>query len=260
MLEVIQGLWIGESLSPIEQLSIKSFLANGHPYHLYIYQDVKNIPKGVTIMDANEIVPQNKIFTYQTSWGKGSYAGFADYFRYHLLFHKGGWWFDTDVVCLQPINLSTEVIIGTSYEGKWGVVANANALKFPKGSSFVGKCIEYCESIDRTTIKYGQIGPHLIQRFVKEMGYQEFQVPYYFFNPISWSAIGVHVFQKRNFLNEIKEQIRPFLKPSSIHGRYLHRDSYTVHLWNEVWRNSGLKKEDAFHPSSLVEKLKQKYL
>lgn len=260
MNEIIQGLWIGDRLSAIEQLSIKSFLANGHPYHLYVYEEIKNIPSGTTIKDANEIIKQNRIFKYNSSWGKGSYAGFADLFRYHLLFKNGGWWFDTDVVCLRPINLQQEIIIGTSYEGQWGVIPNANPLKFPKNDPFIQRCIEYCESIDLNNIQYGQIGPHLVQGMVKKLGYQDYQAPYYYFNPIAWSAISLHVFIKRNLKNEIKELIRPFIKPSTVHGRQLHKDSYTVHLWNEVWRQSGLSKEATYHPSSLIEKLKRKYL
>lgn len=34
---VIQGLWVGGSLSRLEKLSIQSFLAYGHEYHLYAY-------------------------------------------------------------------------------------------------------------------------------------------------------------------------------------------------------------------------------
>src|SRR5258706_6206464 len=39
--KIIQGLWIGPTLSQMEQLSIASFLANGHEYHLFVYDDVK---------------------------------------------------------------------------------------------------------------------------------------------------------------------------------------------------------------------------
>ena len=41
MKQIIQGLWIGSELSMMEQLSIASFLKNGHDYHLYVYGDVK---------------------------------------------------------------------------------------------------------------------------------------------------------------------------------------------------------------------------
>ncbi len=37
--DVFQSLWIGAELSAMEQLSIRSFLANGHEFHLYTYQE-----------------------------------------------------------------------------------------------------------------------------------------------------------------------------------------------------------------------------
>jgi hypothetical protein len=33
----------------MERLSIASFLANGHPYHLFVYNDVRHIPAGVIV-------------------------------------------------------------------------------------------------------------------------------------------------------------------------------------------------------------------
>ncbi len=53
--KIVQGLWIGNKLSLLEQLSLKSFMANGHEYHLYIYDDVENIPEGTIWFLAKEI-------------------------------------------------------------------------------------------------------------------------------------------------------------------------------------------------------------
>jgi hypothetical protein len=74
---IIQSLWIGGHLSKVEQLCIKSFLDNGHEFHLYIYDEVKNIPTGTIICDGNAILNKEDIFTYQSGWGKGSVSGFA---------------------------------------------------------------------------------------------------------------------------------------------------------------------------------------
>jgi len=103
---IIQSLWIGDELSSIEKLCINSFLKNGHPFHLYTYSNVKGVPKGTTILDANTIIPKSKIFRY----ANGSVACFADYFRYKLLFDKGNWWVDTDVICLKPFNFKEKYV------------------------------------------------------------------------------------------------------------------------------------------------------
>jgi len=61
----LQGLWIGPELSLMEQLSISSFLQNGHDYHLYVYDEVKNVPAGTVVRNANEILPAVRIFQYK---------------------------------------------------------------------------------------------------------------------------------------------------------------------------------------------------
>ena len=47
MSEVIQALWIGPSLSSMERLAVRSFLANGHEVHLYAYGEVEGVPEGI---------------------------------------------------------------------------------------------------------------------------------------------------------------------------------------------------------------------
>ena len=85
----------------MEQLSIASFLQNGHEYHLYVYDAVRNVPARAVIKDANEVLPASRIFQYKD---QASYAGFANFFRYKLLLEHGGWWVDTDVICLKAFD------------------------------------------------------------------------------------------------------------------------------------------------------------
>src|SRR5713101_1963264 len=82
---IIQGLWIGPELSLLEQLSIASFLRNGHEYHLYVYDEPRSIPAGTIIKDANQILPSSRVFQYREY---ASYAGFANFFRYKLLLER----------------------------------------------------------------------------------------------------------------------------------------------------------------------------
>ena len=41
MSKIVQSLWIGEYLSSLEIMCIKSFLKKGHEFHLYTYDKVK---------------------------------------------------------------------------------------------------------------------------------------------------------------------------------------------------------------------------
>ena len=101
MSKIIQSLWIGNELSNIEKLCINSYIKNGHTFHLYTYDEIKNVPKECVIKDAQEILPKDDIFAYNSGLGKGSFSAFSNYFRYKLLELKGNWWTDTDIVCLK---------------------------------------------------------------------------------------------------------------------------------------------------------------
>src|SRR5690242_7747234 len=90
-LDPIQMLWVRGDLSRMEILSIRSFLGNGHPVHLYTYDCPGNVPEGATILDASKIVPEHLVPPAQTPpFQVGSYAIFSDYFRYSLLDLHGG--------------------------------------------------------------------------------------------------------------------------------------------------------------------------
>ena len=61
--KIIRSLWIGKEISFLEKLSMISFIRNGHLYYLYVYNDVKALPDGIVLKDANTIIPENKILT-----------------------------------------------------------------------------------------------------------------------------------------------------------------------------------------------------
>ena len=67
-LNIIHTLWIGDSLSSMENLMLKSFLCNNYNVYLWTYKNILNIPIGISIKDANEIIPENKIFSYKSQW------------------------------------------------------------------------------------------------------------------------------------------------------------------------------------------------
>ncbi|WP_353572791.1 glycosyltransferase [Candidatus Albibeggiatoa sp. nov. BB20] len=138
MLPIIQSLWIGDALSPMEQLCISSFLKNGHSFHLYTYDTVKNIPKDTIVMDANEIIPRNKIFKYKMY---DSYAGFANMFRYKLLLEKGGYWVDSDIVCLQPFEQKQAYVLASAKRKKGGLKATNCVMGVSSAGS---ELMEYC--------------------------------------------------------------------------------------------------------------------
>ena len=168
-LDTIQGLWIGDRLSNLENLSISSFIANGHDYHLYVYNDVDNIPSGATVKDGNEILPESEIFSYNVGPGRGSPSAFSNFFRYKLLYDRGGWWSDTDIVCLKPFEFDSDYVISSeSHLGNRHITSGV--IKAPKGSPAMKDNWETCNSKDKNTLPWGEVGPRLVSQCVGKFG------------------------------------------------------------------------------------------
>ena len=236
MNDIIQGLWIGSELSVMEQLSIASFLQNGHEYHLYVYDELKNVPRGTTIKDANKILPASRIFQYKH---QASYAGFANFFRYKLLLERGGWWIDTDVVCLKPFDFADEYVFSAEIDKEWEVIASG-IIKAPAGSSVMAYAWNECEKKDPRQLMWGETGPRLVTEAVKTFSLERYKKPYWYFCPLGFS------------------EWRRVLEPDA--EGLLHEDSYAIHLWNEMWRAAGQDKNATYDENCLYERLKTKYL
>lgn len=230
---IIQGLWIGPRLSTMEQLSITSFLRNGHEYHLYTYEEVEGVPSQTVIKDASEILPPSSIFQYKN---RPSYAGFADVFRFQLLYERGGWWADMDMVCLRPFDLEDPYVFSSEMNGGFQLT-NVGVIKAPAGSAAIGHALEICRSKDPNKIFWGEIGPRLMAQVITRFGLEQYQQPYYKFCPISdW----------RKFID-------PYIAA-------IHIEAYAIHLWNENWRLADQDKNAPYHADCIYEQLKRLYL
>ena len=233
--KVIQGLWIGPALSRMEQMSLASFLANGHEYHLFVYDDVKNVPAGTTLKDANEILPSSSVFQYT---GRPSYAGFANFFRYKLLLERGGWWADTDTVCLKRFDFP-DVYVFSSEISKGLEVVNCGVVKAPAGSEAMAYAWNACDSKDPAQLVWGETGPKLMGEAVSRFSLEQYKQPHYVFCPVPF-------FEWRKILEP---------QPSPIEAQ-----SYAIHLWNEKWREGGQDKDGEYPEDCIYEQLKRRYL
>lgn len=221
----------------MEQLSIASFLKNGHEYHLYVYDAVKNVPAGAVIRDANEILPASRIFQYKN---QASYAGFANFFRYKLLLERGGWWIDTDVICLKPFDFPEEYVFASEMDHKEDEVIASGIIKAPVGSDLMAYAWEVCEKKDPQQLKWGETGPRLMTEAVRKFSLENYKKPYWCFCPLGF------------------REWRRVLEPDA--EGLVHEESYAIHLWNEMWRVAGLDKNGSYDKNCLYERLKTKYL
>jgi len=114
-LRVVNMLWIGDRLSPIEQLSIRSFISQGHPVHLFTFGEVNGIPAGTQVLDARDFMSDNE-YKQLRHRKSGSYSLAADLFRYRLMQVNAGFWSDADFVCLKPVSCAESHVFGWENE------------------------------------------------------------------------------------------------------------------------------------------------
>lgn len=233
---IVRGLWVGAELSVMERMSVASFLAHGHEYHLYVYDDVKNVPRGAILKDAAEILPPERVFRYTH---QASYAGFANFFRYKLLAERGGWWADTDMVCLRPFDFPDEHVFSTEL-CRGEEVVTSGVIKAPAGSPVMAYAWGVCQTKEPARLVWGETGPRLMGEAVAKFSLQSCAKPHRVFCPLGY------------------DEWRRALEPDS--AADFGEATYAVHLWNEMWRAAGEDKNAARDPACLYERLKARYL
>ncbi len=240
-MSIIQSLWIGNKLSIMEELSIISFLKNGHSFHLYVYENIDNIPKGTILKDANKIINKDKIFKYKDF---DSYAGFANLFRYKLLLEKGNYWVDMDIICLKPFTFTEDYIFAGFREKKqmfnWKLSVCNCVIKSPKNSELLEYCYTESSKLDSNNLTWGQTGPVLLSKAVKKFNLHSYVAHPNTFCPINW--------------NESQKLIN-----GKGFNKYT-KNSFAIHLWNEMWRRAKIDKAGKFSENSIYEILKRRYL
>ena len=228
--DIIQSLWVGTELSTMEKLSIRSFLSHGHPFHLYTYGPVKGIPSGTLIKDANEIVDEATIKRFQ------NLQNFSDWFRYCLVFARGGWWVDLDTVCLRPFDFPEVYVFGEEGLTTGELCIPSSPFKAPAHSPIMHWLINEALKIQWGSMSYCDLGPSLMTRAVKSVGLRYY--PAKTFNPI---PVG----QWKKFL-EIVTAFSP--------------DNYAVHMHHATWTHfNNLDVDASYDPSCLYEWLKRRY-
>ena len=206
---IMQGLWVGKKLSEMEQLSICSFLANGHEFHLYTYGICEGVPKGCIVKDANEIIPESEIKQYV------SLANFSDAFRYRLLQSKENWWVDVDTVCLRPFDFTDDYVFSCEILATGKTLVDASPLKIPQDSEFLKEAVRRVAGIDTLHPNGGgALGPDMVDALTLELGLRQYVRPSYVFNPIL-------CYETSRFISTAPNVDL--------------RKSYAAHLWHSQW-------------------------
>ena len=153
---IVHAVWIGKRLSLMERLTIRLLQIHGHEVHLWVYDNIENVPGGVVLEKGKDILSQESIFEYRgkhmpslPNGGIGSLSHWSDQFQIELLYKIGGIYTQLDVACLSPLDFRTPYIFVP-----WGRLIQSCLMKCPKGSRFSGLCArELRNKINRDTIE-----------------------------------------------------------------------------------------------------------
>lgn len=244
--------WPYGNFSNVERISTKSFLRHGYQLNIWTYEDFSGAPSGATLKDAREVLPESQIF----SMPSGSYAPVSDIFRYTVLNKIGGLWVDADVVALKPFKeslaqpfLVTERLPVTSVKelakkilGRSSPLVAGNVLfnPVPTPGNIIDLACNYSERFPKEKIRWGELGPNLLNAIEKIYPDHGFKV------------------MKPEFANSIDywNCPRALLKP----GPKLHPDAAFLHLYNQTWREAGIDKNAPFPEGGLMALFAREYL
>ncbi len=244
-LPTIGSLWVGPELSWLEQLCLKSFVDHGHEVVLYSYDTIKGVPEGITLADANDILPADKIIRHAKT---GSPAYHADVFRLHMIQQTDYVWADTDAFCVQPW-----VFTGKHFHGwisdKVSQVNNG-VLQLPKTSKTLKAMLEFTsdeypippwlsdekrdklqtlkdrgDGVHVSLLPWGVWGPDALSWFLKSTGEIKYSKPGHVIYPVPFKSAG-SVLNPKHI-----DYVRDFIKD----------DTLSIHFWGRRFRNVAAK-------------------
>jgi hypothetical protein len=235
MKETANFFWHGPSLSLYEIYCLSSFLEQGFTVNLWTFKKYK-VPTGINLKNVDEFFKIEDINKFVQDGTEGSLAAFSDAVRYHVLNSYGGWWFDTDCFCLKAEkefkNLKTGKKIIAGWEDSKHI--NGAVLSF-QNKELAKKSISMLYSIceeKNYKLSWGDIGPKLITLLVKDTNTINDILDQKYFYPIHY-----------------KEALK-FLDPNSLNELTVKtKDSFVIHLWNEILKKNNINKNQ-FPPTN----------
>ena len=227
-IEVANFFWGGD-LTPYEEANFLSFLNNGFNVNVWSYQKL-TLPKEIVNRDANEIISKEFLTKFNQNFQKSNMSSFSNLFRYELILKEGGWWFDSDCICLKDVSDFSKL---------------ANNQKFVlalENPDLVGSSVMYINDKNIAEMLLDETNKR-----IKENNYKFF-----------WGEIGPYlitdVFKAKNlFEKTIKTEYFYKIKPEEFHILFdpdstssvqtLLKDSFVCHTWNEMFRKFDIEKK-----------------
>lgn len=239
-LPIIASFWHGP-LSWLERLCIASFVSQGHPFHLYTYEDVEGLPKGAEQRNAQDVLPRDELFFYK---GHGTPGVFSDYFRMMLMRKSLGIWADCDVYCVKPLGGMGDYIF--SYERPGSI--NGAVLRIPSDAPLLDDLLSIFTDKSRPLfephlppfrrlevatkrlfgnpvgpefMQYGATGPFALTYYVPKRGLTHLVQPAEVFYPVPYTGIP------------------PLMQAGSDIENLITPNTRGVHIWRSQLTNRG---------------------
>lgn len=258
---VIGMLWIGGRLSFLEQLCVQSFLDAGHDVRFYTYGDVDNVPEGVQLMDARDILPAEPFLRYERN---GSLALHADLFRVRMLESSADIiWADTDAYCLRPWQARD----GHYYAFQDGETVASGVIGLPQDSPTLRGLSDFMsdlhpipgwfrpaarrrlaeardagQPVHVSQMPWGVWGPAAVTHFLKETGEIDKALPPRVLYPVP--------FHKRGAM----------LAPGRVDPDALSEDTTSIHFYGSRMRRMLSRRHGGIPPKdSLIDRLMQRH-
>ena len=222
----IQTFHTGEPLNLWERCCLRSFVDHGHEVVLFSY-DQLDVPPGVQLLAAEEIVLESDRATF-FALAPGQFGQFSDLFRYDLLRARGGWWVDTDVLCLSPVLPAEEIVIGLKkpLKHREPFRVNGAVMRFPAGHALLEEASTFLRAnLDLVPSSWRSVaGPDLLTRLTPQYGIEPREISLFY--PIGGRATWGFCDPEKH------DEVAAAVSASPM-----------IHLWQERFRAAGLPRD-----------------
>lgn len=233
MRERLFSFW-GGKLGYVERLCLASMVKTGHPVDVYSYDASLDLPPGVNLRPASEIIEEKHVVRHEN----GSLALFSDIFRYTALQKGAGIWVDLDVLLLRPLDGLGDYIYAWQDEN----IINGAILKLPADSRVLKSLVDLARArvvvgpywrrrdkaiqiargmlgraVPISKLEWGIIGPRALTHYLRAEGIDRIAQSASVFYPVPFT-------EAQDFFNCDASEIEARLAP----------ETRAVHIWNDM--------------------------
>jgi len=212
--------WAGPRLSAFEAACLQSFAVRGHPVTLFSFGSVGDVPDGVSLANAQDIVDASTLTRFLIN-GQPSLSHFSDYFRYVMFSKTDLVWIDTDVMMLANFDHDprSSLLALEDARSLCGAV-----MRIGTEDPWLPTLIARTEALMDTRMRWGDTGPRLLTQ-------------------VCGNQVGTAHRKELFFPIHYDEFWKVFLPEHFEECKALCKEAFTLHLWNNIVDQLGFWKD-----------------